>query len=342
MLEAGIYPKADTDMKNYNLDRRAEVEEQYFSALNTCLYNADLPATDCGIDLKKLPVVYSVGAPRSGTTFLGQVISAGLNIGYINNLIARFWDRPSVGINLSNRLLPHNGRDMVSFVSTQGRTSEIGDIHEFGYFWSKWLKLDSRENHHGTAGESSELDIIGLGNAIRNEILQSFGKPVSFRNIICGFHADLLSAAHARSYFVCVERDDIDVAMSIYKCRMERFGNANQWWSLKPSTYPFAGVYADNPVCQIAKQVFDCKREMREELTKVGGRVLYLDYKELCESPIAVLDRLCDLVGDSLARTDVDFKDIVRQKPSDADADASNAAIQEKFREAFEILRTGV
>src|SRR5688572_30011389 len=49
----------------------------------------------------QLPVVYIVGAPRSGTTLVSQLLAKYLDVGYINNLIARFWMRPLAGIRLS-------------------------------------------------------------------------------------------------------------------------------------------------------------------------------------------------------------------------------------------------
>ena len=85
----------------------------------------------------RYPTVQVIGVPRSGSTLLVQAISSALDIGYIDNLIAAFWKAPLCGIALSRKLLPakHNS----SFESTFGRTADISEPHEFGYFWFSLL-----------------------------------------------------------------------------------------------------------------------------------------------------------------------------------------------------------
>ena len=50
--------------------------------------------------------IHIIGAPRSGTTLLSQLLLSYTQVGYINNLIAAFWNAPLYGIHLSKKLLP--------------------------------------------------------------------------------------------------------------------------------------------------------------------------------------------------------------------------------------------
>ena len=122
-------------------------DEAWLAALNEHLAEARLPSVVRG-EPSQLPLIYIVGAPRSGTTLLSQVVSRFLDVGYINNLIARFWRRPSVGIHLSRLVLGGGGREQIAFESEHGTTPGAAGPHEFGYFWRHWLQLDAQPTHH--------------------------------------------------------------------------------------------------------------------------------------------------------------------------------------------------
>ena len=116
-------------------------EETFFFTLNTILHNAELPSPETVCDVARLPLVYIVGVPRSGTTLLSQMLCGYLPVGYINNLIARFWLKPSVGIRLSKTVLGEEARRHITLRSTHGTTEGASSPHEFGYFWRHWLQL---------------------------------------------------------------------------------------------------------------------------------------------------------------------------------------------------------
>ena len=46
------------------------------------------------------PTLLVAGLPRSGTSLLYQCLASTLDIGYVNNIIARFWKAPVYGIHL--------------------------------------------------------------------------------------------------------------------------------------------------------------------------------------------------------------------------------------------------
>ena len=81
-----------------------------------------------------------MGVPRSGTTLVSQLVSAHLDVGYINHLVAAFWRAPVTGIRLSKKLI--KGVRETSFASEFGRTSHLWEPHEFGYFWAHHLQQE--------------------------------------------------------------------------------------------------------------------------------------------------------------------------------------------------------
>ncbi|MES2949217.1 MAG: sulfotransferase [Pseudomonadota bacterium] len=269
-------------------------DEAFFASLNRVLSNADLPSsTGPSLDVGALPIIYIIGAPRSGTTLLSQLLSRYLPVGYIDNIIARFWLRPQVGIRLSRALLGQAGRESIAFDSKHGVTQDISGPHEFGYFWRHWLALDGVETHKLGQSALDALDLQGLQQTLEGELLAEFASPLVFKNVICGFQAAALTQAHPASLFVRIQRDAEDVTRSILKCRMERYGRYDAWWSLKPSTYPSLAKL-DSPVQQVASQVIDCTREFEQELSKPGVRSLTIEYSDLVHNPTGILEKVCE------------------------------------------------
>lgn len=267
-------------------------EEEMLAAMNASLEHAYIPACRRSAEAERLPIIYIVGAPRSGTTLLSQLLNRYLPLGYINNLIARFWLRPAVGIWLSQEVLGSNPREGIVFRSTHGVSEGVCGPHEFGYFWRHWLQLDRSPTHHLSAAALAGLDRAGLKHALEGEILCSFQSGVVFKNVICGFHASFLTALHPRSLFVHIKRDLFETAASILQSRRERFGSYEVWWSLKPSTYPF-DLPPGDAAAEVARQVVDTRKEMEEELARPGVEAVVVNYRDLCAEPGGIIDLIC-------------------------------------------------
>src|SRR5678815_1019577 len=119
-------------LKEFSKDREFET---YLSLLNNSLYEAERKLYKNYTE--KYPTIHVIGVPRSGTTLITQLLSSFLDIGYINNLIAAFWKAPLFGIELSKKLL--GTQYLSNFSSSFGRTNNIYEPHEFGYFWNYHL-----------------------------------------------------------------------------------------------------------------------------------------------------------------------------------------------------------
>ena len=266
-------------------------DERFLARLNEWM--AAMPLAGAADGSGGLPIVYVVGAPRSGTTLVSQLLAKYLEVGYINNLIARFWSRPMAGIRLSEICLGPDARRTISLRSTHGVTADIAGPHEFGYFWRHWLQLDRAATHHLTDAEIRRVDGDGLGKVLREEILGGFNRPTVFKNVICGFQAGLLSRVHPPSLFIHVTRDPIATAGSILAARVARYGDVGAWWSLKPGSFDSIKHIA-SPAQQVARQVRDCRSEFATELSSAGVRSLTVSYEEICAAPDSLLVRVCD------------------------------------------------
>lgn len=253
-------------------------------AANELLERAPLPLPDPAQSAAK-PLVYIVGAPRSGTTLLHQILATALPLDYIDNIIARFWLRPSIGIALSRQLLEDRHSNIV-YRSRLGVSEGLAGPHEFGYFWSNWFKFDKARTHHLDDKERAAVNLDGLRKTLHNELLALAPHGFLFKNMPCGFQARDLAEIHPSSLFVHVRRDIRYVAASILSWREKMHGNYATWFSLKPSTYPLAALQ-DDPVAQVIEQVRSIDRELVDVLRQSRGRVLSVAYEDVCANPDA-------------------------------------------------------
>jgi len=226
---------------------------------------------------------------------LSQLLSRCFRVGYIDNLIARFWMNPVVGIRLSKAVFGENIRSRIDLRSKHGVTSDPWGPHEFGYFWRHWLHLDESLTHKLDQELIGRVDQTALREMLCN-ISSTFGMPVVFKNVICGLQASLLAQIYPQSLFVLIERDREAVASSILRCRVERYGSPSAWWSLKPSTFHKISALSD-PVEQINQQLIDCAIEFDHEMSKPGVCCVKIRYEELCDNPSLIMRKISEAVG---------------------------------------------
>lgn len=271
-------------------------DELALAAMNRALSAAAGPVHPAVPDAARLFAVFVVGAPRSGTTLLSQLLSRHLEVGYVDNVIARFWMRPSAGIALSRSLLGPDARSKITLESRHGSTSTPEGPHEFGYFWRRWLSLDSRTSHHPASDPHVATDVAGLGRALREELLGQFGLPTIFKNPICGLHAPTIAAAHPRSMFIHIVRDRTATCASILRSRVERVGSHSSWWSLKPSGFNRIAAIGDS-ARQVVAQVDACRAEIDEAIAASGAASLKVGYEAVCSDPAAALTTIAERIG---------------------------------------------
>jgi hypothetical protein len=267
--------------------------EEFFARLNAHLAAFDHRESSSE---QNYPLIFVVGLPRSGTTLLSQLLSRYLPVGYVNNLVARFWRNPLVGIRLSQAVFGPEIRDQIEFKSIHGVTADPWGPHEFGYFWSYWLRLDNSPTHKLTQAHLETLDQLGLAMTL-SSMANASQSPFVFKNIICGLQAAFLTRIYPKSLFIYIDRDHHDVASSLLRSRHERYGEETVWWSLKPST--FNEIHRlPSPLQQIDRQIADGHREFLTELTKPGVNLIQITYEDLCLDPSRCLLKIVNALAE--------------------------------------------
>ena len=279
------------------------------------------------------PFVFVFGLPRSGTTLVSQLLAHCLELGYVDNLAARFWLAPVCGLRLSRAVLDR--RQYAGFRSDYGSTSDLRDIHEFGYFWMHWLQKRTFEDIRDAKEKETHLDWAGLRRVLLN-MQDELGRGMVAKNIYGSYHMPKLSRLLGDVLWVRTRRNELDTAVSILDARRRYYDDPSTWWSYVPPAYD--KVINTEPRRQVAGQIHYLRDYWDAETAHkdVQGRVLEVEYQALCRDPGGTLNRvrsaLRERFGSEVAierAPPAGFEPSTHDRPED----------KVKFRELLERLR---
>lgn len=259
---------------------KAPQQEDFLKKLND--YLADFEESLYTSNGSDYPFVFVFGLPRSGTTLTAQILAYGFNTGYINNVAARFWLAPVTGLRLSSVMLPTQAER--KFESSYANTTGLADIHEFGYFWRHWLKLETASDFTEVGLQNKQIDWAGLSKVL-TQISSFWSRPVVMKNIFGAYFLDSVSEILPKVLWVCVERDPVDVSISILNARQKFYGNTDTWWSTFPPDYE--KHINRNPIEQIAGQVVSLNNYYQNicQTSKFKENIIRVNYDDMTRSP---------------------------------------------------------
>ena len=242
-------------------------------------------------DKPKYPTLFIIGAPHSGSTLMSQLIVNSYEIGYINNIAARFWEAPFIGSWLSRECRGSRFEPEMDFMSDLGMTSGYDGPHEYGYFWRRWF--DYAESHDVAKDRLDRIDKQFLVKEIA-AVESVYDKPIFFKNLVCSFQVGFLSEVMEKSLFIHCRRDPVFVAQALLKSRQKYFGSKHAWFSLKPAEYPDLKKreYAE----QIVGQIYYTRKKIENSFERLdSSRHITIDYETLCTDTAGEIERIRNL-----------------------------------------------
>ncbi|MGM0634777.1 MAG: sulfotransferase [Bacteroidota bacterium] len=280
------------------------------------------------------PTIHILGAPRSGTTLVSQLVPSYLEVAHINNFIAAFWKAPLYGIELSKKLIGETYKS--SFSSDFGRTNNINEPHEFGYFWNYHLKYDGLYQKPET--HEKEIDWNQLALLLKN-MTAAFGKPIIFKSFLLGFHAKAFYNKLPKSKFIYIKRNLVDNVLSILKLRKQLNGDIDTWGSIKPIQYE--QLKELNVYEQVVGQIVCLEHEYLNQLESISeSNKLIYSYESLCERPNSFLET----INFKLLDKEIQLNDIapfeVHKRKIDIDEEQKILNASEKIKKLFPNLKS--
>ena len=157
--------------------KKIDIQEHVLEIMNKTLLPTEIELIE-KFEKPKLPVIFIVGAQRSGTTLLMQLMTQYFELSYPNNFIARYWDTPYIGAILYKNISNNLRENRIDLNSDLGYTKGLDGPHEFGYFWKKWFPWESWEDKkYGEIDYSVLQKQLGAWESVN-------GTPLIFKNVI--------------------------------------------------------------------------------------------------------------------------------------------------------------
>lgn len=259
--------------------RRDPEKERFFDLLNDILLPIEKDFEQF-VTENGFPSIVITGTPRSGSTFLYQMIAARLNIGYVSNLMARFYKTPLIGAYLQKHLISSEISELADFNSVHGVTERIFEPHEFGYFWSHYLQFGTECHEPVLESEYSRIDLNAL-NSILLKISNVFRLPVAYKCMIAPFILERLFR-DTSIFVIHIVRNRADTVRSILKVRQDRLGSEKKWWSIRPNGW--RDRLHLPPSDQVFWQYDRVVESIRASGVKYPDRYLEISYETLCSN----------------------------------------------------------
>lgn len=228
---------------------------------------------------RRHPLVFVVGAPRSGTTICQQLLLRYLPLAYLNNVTSLFPRSPLIGCRILGgpRLNPSNTS------SFYGKTSGLRGPNDALYIWDRWFGTDrSRipERPDEDTAEAMRRFFAACESEFRLPMLNKFNSLIAAAHFV----ADIMSPC----FFICMQRSDTYLAQSLYKARFEIGGAWDRPYGL------CCDEFVDpNPVSSVCRQVLFYKKLAKRQQERIGEtRFWIVNYEDLCENPADLIQRV--------------------------------------------------
>lgn len=243
---------------------------------------------------REFPVLFIVGAPRTGTTLLFQLAVRHLRLAYVDNAAARFWMAPTVGLLHPFRRRPGVDRSSVSLGSVLGSSEGPHGPHEFSYFWQHWMGFHPTDEL--SPDELLRVDWGGIDRKLA-ALAGVFRAPLILKSInFVDYHVSWLAAREPRYRFVWIDREPLFVVQSILESRRLRYGDEGVWWSIRPADVE--KWQSATPIEQVCHQVSHVRRALETAFQGLPeSRRLVLQYRDLAADPEEALARVAGLAG---------------------------------------------
>lgn len=241
--------------------------------------------------------IFILGAPRSGSTLLYQVLVDAFDVGYPTNAHRLLFGSPALVQRIAR--LRRSARKE-AYTSSFGRTEGLWGPNEMGEFWYRFF---ARRPHLAEREDVAPAALRRLRGSVR-AFTEACGKPVVFKNLYCSLRIEPLAIALPEALFIVCRRSIVDIAHSLLEARKQLHGDYTTWFSLEPPGIEELRTHPPEvQVVEQARRVYtyiDGKRE------SIGAQRFFdVEYEHLCADPeltLSAIARFLDSRGTVVAR----------------------------------------
>jgi LPS sulfotransferase NodH len=207
--------------------------------------------------------VFILGAPRSGSTLLYQLVLRYLHAGYISNIMAL---APFLMTSIADRLKRYHWLTTLQpshygYISGLFSPSEAGAIQRF------WFDRELN-------GEQAVW--------VRNTFVRlstAFNKPVIVKNLMNTLRLDRIRTVLPEARFIHIKRDPLYNAQSLLLARGKIHGSDRIWWSIMPQGYE--KTLTKEPEFQVIWQVLQTEKILSSFMQAGSPDCMHVHYETL-------------------------------------------------------------
>lgn len=236
-----------------------------------------------GCSSELIPPVFIVGAPRTGSTILFQLLIRKYKFSYFNNLQSFFYASPAIIAKMSYRLAIKNALKL-RLNSKYGYIKGVFSPSEAGAVFRYWF------GEKGFSDRSTENRRKYIKNTI-NYISSLSSAPFLSKNLNNSLRLNAITSVFPEAFFIWIKRNPLYASQSLIKMRRTLYGSENIWASVKPAKYKKLLKY--EPFEQVARQIKDIEDYIGKTLNdRTGFNFISVSYKNLCEDTQNVLNNV--------------------------------------------------
>jgi hypothetical protein len=258
----------------------------------------------------KKPILFILGAPRTGTTVLYQLLTYYLDVNYIDNFIYLGRENPFLSF-LISQLIFKNKRDFL-FSSSYGSTFREGLYapSEAGNLWNKWMPKNKYYIKETDIEQSKLHQFSSFFNAISNKTK----RPTVIKNLYFCQRLRYLKETGLNCKFIFLRRHPVYTTQSIFLARKKNNININDWWSVEPANY--TNLKNLNVFEQIASQVYYIEKQINNDLKLFDKEdKITLWFEELDETK-KVLEKIKNFIDSGYRKNTISPNNIYKITPN--------------------------
>ncbi|MFO7863908.1 MAG: sulfotransferase [Salinivirgaceae bacterium] len=233
--------------------------------------------------------VFIVGAPRSGTTLLYQLLTQAWYFAYFSEYAANI---PWAPVMITEKSLDQFDSDNEGFNSNYGHPEGIFAPGEAGRFWNRWFPTE--KNHGYNYVDQHFLSTVQIRVIYQTiaHLEQLIGAPFINKNVKNCVRIRALNHIFPHALFIYIERDLKENAASLLQMRKKKVGDVNKWLGVMPKEINFLKQLDGYE--QIIAQLHFLKKNITEDLKALNCSYLHVQYEELCNEPNMIIKQLAE------------------------------------------------
>jgi hypothetical protein len=230
--------------------------------------------------------IFIIGAPRTGSTLLAQLLIDAFDLGTFTNRHSQVFGAP---VFVERMFRPLKNRKKSDYYSEYGATTPPYGTSEGSAFWYRFFRSNP---HYVTLDDVRTAKMKNFSSTVRS-LSKLQKRPILFKNLYASLRLQPILKYLPESLFIVIQRDEVECALSILNARMDSHGSYEKWWSVPPPNV--RELLKLPPEEQVIEQIRSVNSLVMADL-KAGEadtrNFMTINYDSLCSDVSGELERV--------------------------------------------------